>query len=214
MNRLLFKSVRYQKAFTLVETIIIMAMMVVFLGTLFSAMIAGLRYWTDGRLRLRAQEALRESLDTITMELRQAIPNPDPGTNGNGPSGYLAINPSVDPTGIIAPNRNVQQTDYVTFTEPNVLNYDPSVQNWSEVQPQNYRKVKYFIDNGVLKRQMITYNANGLPAADQTDNVVKLQDGSLSLQANYISDTMVTIRMTATLNKFTYTIFTKVKTGG
>ena len=214
MNRLLFKNVRYQKAFTLVETIIIMAMMIVFLGTLFSAMIAGLRYWTDGRLRLRAQEALRESLDTMTMELRQAIPNPDPGTNGNGSTGYLALSPAVDPTGIIFPNRNVQQTDYITFTEPNVQNYNPSVQNWSEVQPQNYHKVKYFIDNGVLKRQIISYNANGLVASDQTDNVVKLQDGSLSMQVNYLSETLVSIRMTATLNKFSYTIFTKVKTGG
>ncbi len=214
MNRLLFKSSKYQKAFTLVETIIIMAMMIVFLGTLFSAMIAGLRYWTDGRLRLRAQESLRESLDTMTMELRQAIPNPDPGTNGNGPTGYLAITPSVEPTGIIFPNKNVLQTDYITFTEPNVQNYDPSLTNWSEVQPQNYFKTKYFIDNGILKRQIISYNANGLPASDQTDTVVKLQDGSLSMQATYISDTLISIRMTATLNKFTYTIFTKVKTGG
>lgn len=196
------------------ETIIIMAMMIVFLGTLFSAMIAGLRYWTDGRLRLRAQEALRESLDTMTMELRQAIPNPDPGTNGNSPTGYLAISPSVDPTGIIVPNRNVQQADYVTFTEPNEQYYNPSLANWSEMQPQNYRKVRYFIDNGILKRQFTTYNANGQVVTDQTDNVVKLQDGSLSLQSNYVSDTMVTIRMTVTLNKFSYTVFTKVKTGG
>lgn len=191
-----------------------MAMMIVFLGTLFSAMIAGLRYWTDGRLRLRAQEALRESLDTITMEMRQAIPNPDPGTNGNSPTGYMAITPSVDPTGILSPNKNVQQSNYITFTEPNVQNYNPSAQNWSEVQPQNYLKVKYFIDNGILKRQIISYNANGTIVSDQTDNVVKLQDGSMSMQVNYVSETLVTIRMTATINKFSYTIFTKVKTGG
>ena len=207
------KNRKTQKAFSLTETIIILAMTVVFIGTLFSAMIAGLRYWTDGRLRLRAQESLRESLDTISMELRQAIPNPDPGTNGNPPTGYLSIS-GIEPTGILYPNPTTPETDYIEFTEPNEDNYNPSLQNWSEVQPQNYQKVKYFIENGILKRQVIKYNANGQVTSDETNNAVKLEDGTLSMTVNSSSPTLVTITMTAKLNKFSYTIFTKVKTGG
>jgi len=211
---------RKQKAFTLVETIIILAMMTVFIGTLFSAMHAGLRYWRDGRLRLRAQNALRESLDAITIELRQAIPDPDPGTDGNPPTGYIAVDPDIDPTGLLYPNVHNIEGDYLEFTEPVETSFIPSQTGWSEEQPDNYQKIRYFIENGILKRRVTLFTANGVIQSETENNLVSLQGGELSMKAKYISPTFLEIEMTAQISKetevkyrFSYTIKTKVKIG-
>jgi hypothetical protein len=202
-----------QKALSLVELIIMLAMLVVFLGTLFSAMIAGLRYWTDGRLRLRAQESIRECLDTMTNEMRQALPNPDPGTGSNGATGYLAITPAIDPTGVLYPNENTTEGNYVEFTEPVEANYIPSNTGWKPELPNNYQKVRYFVSGGALKRKVTVYNAAGAMESETENNVVTLQDGTLSLKVKCLSPTYYEIEMTATLSKFSYTIKTNVKTG-
>lgn len=202
-----------QRALTITEMIIMLAMLIVFIGTLFSSMIAGLRYWNDGRLRLRAQESLRECLDTMTTEMRQALPNPDAGVGTNTPTGYLAITPVVDPTGVLYPNANTPDGNYIEFTEPVEVNYVPSNTGWKPELPNNYQKVRYFISGGDLKRRVTKYNSAGAQESQTENNVVTLQDGSLSLRTKYLSATYYEIEMTATLNKFSYTIKTNVKTG-
>lgn len=190
-----------------------LAMMVLFVGTLFSAMIAGLSYWRDGRLRLQAQEALRESLDTMTTELRQAIPDPDPGINGNPPTGYIAVDPDIDPTGFLYPNVHNAVGNYLEFTEPVETVYQPAGTSWAEEIPNNYQKIRYFIEGGVLKRRVTRFNADGTEADVTENSVVTLPGGELSMTVTFISPTFARIEMTATLNKFTYTINTLVKTG-
>ncbi|MCE1245188.1 MAG: hypothetical protein LWY06_00945 [Firmicutes bacterium] len=201
------------KGLSLVELIIMLAMLLVFIGTLFSAMIAGLRYWSDGRLRLRAQESLRECLDTMTTEMRQALPNPDPGVGTNTPTGYLSLSPAVDPTGVLFPNENTVSGDYVEFNEPLEAAYIPSNTGWTPELPTNYQKVRYFVSGGVLKRRVTKFNSSGAQSSQTEDNVVTLQDGSLSLKTTCLSPTYYEIEMTAKLSKFSYTIKTNVKTG-
>jgi len=208
------KSLWLRRGFSLTEMIIMLGMMIVFIGALFSALIAGLTYWKDGKLRLQTQEALRESLDTMTTELRQALPNPDPGTNGNPPTGYLGVTPAIDPTGILYPNENNPVGNYLEFTEPVESVYIPSGTGWSEENPDNYQKVRYYTNNGYLVRRVTRYNASGVQISEEDNNVVTLREGELTLEVTSISTSLVEIEMTATLNKFTYTIKTKVKIGG
>ncbi|MCD4784230.1 MAG: hypothetical protein K8T10_10465 [Candidatus Eremiobacteraeota bacterium] len=203
-----------RKGLTLVEMIITLGMMIVFIGALFSAMIAGLTYWKDGRLRLQTQEALRESLDTMTTELRQALPNPDPGTNGNPPTGYLGITPEIDPSGILYPNENNSVGDYLEFTEPVVSVYIPSTTGWSEEQPDNYQKIRYYVNKEYLIRRVTRYNSSGVQVSEEDNNVVALREGEITMQVTSLSTSLVEIEMTATLSKFSYTIKTKVKIGG
>lgn len=204
---------RKQRAFSMIEVVIILAMMTVFIGALFSAMVAGLRYWKSGRLRLSAQEALRESLDTMNTELRQAIPNPDPGTGGNPATGYISVDPNIDPTGLLYPNVHNVTGDYVEFTEPNFNNYLPSGENWKPEIPNNYKKVRYFTEGGILKRRVTIYNLDGSVQNETEANAVSLPAGDLSMRSTFLSPTFLEIEMTATLNKFSYTIKTRVKTG-
>lgn len=214
MSLKLKNSLWLRRGFSLIEMIIVLGMMVVFIGALFSAMIAGLSYWKDGKLRLQTQEALRESLDTMTTELRQALSNPDPGTNGNPPTGYLGITPEIEPTGILFPNENNPVGDYLEFTEPVESVYIPSTTGWSEEQPDNYQKIRYYTNKEYLVRRVTRYNSSGVQVSEEDNNVVALREGDLILQVTSISTSFVEIEMTATLNKFSYTIKTKVKIGG
>ena len=202
-----------KKAFVLTETIIILAVMILFIGTLVSALISGLSYWRDGRLRLKAQESLREGLDTLTNELRQAIPNPDPGTGGNPPTGYLKVDPNIDPTGLIFPNIHNRQGNYIEFTEPFESNYNPVSSGWTPENPANYQTVRYHVQDGVLKRHVTRYSNSGAIVSQSDDNVVSLTDGSIEIKTVFLSPTFVEVEMTASISKFSYTIKTKVKIG-
>ena len=173
------KALKKQRALTLVEMIIMLAMMVVFVSALFSAMIAGLRYWNDGRMRLIAQEALRESLDVMTTELRQAIPNPDPGTNGNPPTGFKAIYPVVDDTGILFPNFNQLTGNYLEFTEPDENYYIPSGATWDPETPNNYQKIKYYVNGNKLLRHVTLYTESGAVLKQYQDELVTVPGLSL-----------------------------------
>ncbi len=196
------------------EVMVILAMMLIFMGALFSALLAGLRYWKNSHLRLKAQESIREGMDTIMAEIRQSTPDPDPGTQGNPPTGYLSIDPPIDATGILYPNPNEPEGDYVEFTEPVETEYDPTQSGWSPEIPSNYQRVKYYVENGILKRHVTLFNADGTVKEEKENNVVALDGGSIDLKARYLSPTFIEVKLTATIGKFSYSITTKIKTGG
>lgn len=181
----------------MVEVLVAIAVFSVFTLFLTSAIIYSLRYINQVEAEISYQQAVRYSIETIVEELRQAIPNPDPGTAGNDPTGYKRISPSVGPTGVLYPNANSDNGTYLLFTEPNPDTYDPSESGFSKTSPEYYQQVKYYVQDNVLYRSQKRFDETGAVSSEETQPIVSVTPGSLSLQVQYESATSFTVKVSA-----------------
>jgi len=201
-----------RRGFTLAEVVITVAVFSIFAVSAAGSMTAALRNWTRCNTRMQAEQNARTALSTIVADLRQALPDPDPGTSAP-PTGYLSLSPSVSATGTLAPNANIPNSTTLTFTEPNVANYNPGGSGWSPLSPANYQKVTYYVLNGSLRRKQIQYTASGAISATTDDAVATPVQGTpVALTCAYLSPTSVQITVTATEQTQACTLSTSVPT--
>jgi len=190
------KALSWRNGFTLSEVMITVVIFLLFMMSLLGMLIMGLRYLNKANSEIIAQQNCRNILETITTELRQAMPNPAPGITG-----YLSISPPVEPTAVLYPNNNVKTANYIKFTEPNFSYYDPSSLTFNAADPQNYQQVKYYINNNVLYREVKTIDSAGTLSEPTSFALAETPGGSLSMTAKYLTSNKFEISVTVTENK-------------
>jgi prepilin-type N-terminal cleavage/methylation domain-containing protein len=177
------------KGFSLPELLVALVVFMLLSTSLVCAVSLGLRYWMGVIDRVNTQQSTQTACNAIASELKQAIVDPDPGTNGNPATGYMSVVPAIAASGILYPNANTVSTNYVDFTEPNPLLYDPSSAFFSATNPSNYRRVKYYLLNNTIYRNVKTYTSSGIEASNSTAPLVQSTTGVLTLTAVYSSPT-------------------------
>ena len=80
-----FKRLKNKSGFTLPEVIITVGVFSLFTLSLLGTLVMGLRYLNMADEEIVAQQNCRNITDVVITELRQAVPNPAPGSTG-----YLA----------------------------------------------------------------------------------------------------------------------------
>ncbi len=199
-----------RNGFSLVDMIVTLAIFGVLSLSILSTLIISNGYWQQGNQQTTSQGNSREAFQAVLNELKQALPDPDPG-GANPITGYLSIAPAVAPTGVLMPNANTAVSATLTFNEPNTANYTPFGVGWSPNTPSNYKKIQYSVTGtNTLQRTEITYNANGSQASTRTDTVLSSKNGTLQLQCTFLSSNLFNLKITATENGKTYVLSSDV----
>ena len=190
----------------LTELLVAVLIFMLFSTAMLATISMALQAYRDTDRQDRLQQAVQSVFNALSLELRQAIPDSDPGGT-NPPTGYLSIVPLVAPTGVLAPNANQPNNSSIIFTEPNPNNYNPSLAGWNSASPINYQKVRYYIQGSQMLREIITYNANGSVATTQTDIVAELTSGgNLAISCVYQSPTLFTVTVNGNLGSDNYSL--------
>ncbi len=148
---------RWPGGFTLVELTVAISVFGLFALTALASLQMTLEHWRSVSVRVDATSACRRVVSALGDELRQAVPNSAPG-----PSGYLGLVPAVDPTAVLTPNANLRlATNEVVFTQPDPASYNPLSASFDPVDPGNYRKVRYYVRDGEVRRQVWTLSGSG-----------------------------------------------------
>lgn len=189
---------REQSGFTLAEVLITAVVFLLFSTVLFGLLINGLNYFKAADADFSAQTTCRNIMEIIVSELRQAVPNPDPGL-ANSPTGYLSIAPNAAPTAILYPNYLNKTGNYLIFTEPNHSNFDPSESSFSDMDPSNYQRIRYYVQNGnTLMREITKYDSNGSVASTESDQVAEVPNGEIVMEIEFVSTKKVELTVTVT----------------
>ncbi len=202
------------RGFTLAELTVLLLIFSLFATTVLATLTLALRFWTHFNQELSAEQTARTAMDVITDELRQALPDTDPGGT-NSATGYRSISPAVPPTGILQPNANATSSTQLIFTEPNTANFDPSSSGWVASAPSNFQRVRYYVLNNAVRREQIQYDSSGNVIADTDDMVVTASStGSVSLSFGYLSaDTLnVTVSANEGIKNVNLNVSTRVGT--
>lgn len=197
--------IKSQKGITLSEILVSIVIFFIFISALTAVMIMGLNYLKQSDININGQQNCRIITECVTFEMGQAIPDPDPGGTG-----YLGISPLVPATGILFPNANVSTGNYVEFTEPNPSNYDISVAGFDSNNPANYQRIKYYINNNILYRDIKTYNQFGAVASSSTDEITDGANQALNLYAIYIDKNVIDITVASTYKDKTFSLTSRV----
>lgn len=197
--------------FSLAEFLITLGLFMILVASLSGTLMIGLRYYRESNLGVDVQKAVRDSIEYMTDDLRQAVPNEDPGIFGNQPTGYRIISPSIVSTGVIYPNVNTPKTDYLIFNKPNYTYYDPGNVNWNALDPRNFKKIRYYIQDGnKLKREVILFKSDGKEDSKTSHSVAEIDNGSIKLTCNYVYNSgsipYYRISITATSGKKTFSL--------
>jgi len=187
---------RRNYGFTLAELMTAVVLFLLFGTSLTAMLIMGMDYWQQASLTTETQEGARSAADWIATELRQAIPDPDPGQAGHPPTGYRSISPAVEPTGVLTPNANETEADSLLFTKPNAANYDPVQVGWNSASPANYQQVEYEVQAGDrLMRTVRTYDESGRLADSRSDTLTSLTGGSVALTVTRLSNSLYRLNL-------------------
>ncbi len=206
----MLKTKRSKKGITLMELLVTMGIFALMAGSILATFKLAVGYWNSGTSQNSAEMAARLAFQAVQAELSQAVVDP---TTDSGSSGYLSISPSIlalqspynDPTGILMPNANsTQQTSQVViFDEP----ADPAAFTPGSQDPANYKQIEYQISNGnTLERVVTYYNAAGGSANQKTYPAAEIKNGTLTLQATYVSAYSLDLQVSAEQNGETYTL--------
>ncbi|MCL5774555.1 MAG: type II secretion system GspH family protein [Firmicutes bacterium] len=198
-----------KKGITLSELLVTSVIFLIFTASLMALISMGTGYWKGVDKAINAQEVVYSSIGIIASEMRQGLPDPDPGT-GHSPTGYFSIAPPVSPTAILYPNANSQSGNYVEFTEPNNAVYNLSSISFNANDPSNYQRVKYYVNGSVLYRDATTYDSGGNPTGPVTTPIVDAGNGSISVAASYISTNIYSITVTSVQDTKSYNLTYKV----
>ncbi|MCE1247324.1 MAG: hypothetical protein LWY06_11825 [Firmicutes bacterium] len=169
--------------FSLAEFMITLGLLMVLTASLFGTLTLSMRYYRQSNYSTDLQKAVRDSVEYMTDEIRQAVPDEDPGMLGNNPTGYKMITPAVSSNGIMYPNMNDKDTDYVMFTKPDYDYFDPGSSTWEPFDPRNYKRIRYYVkDINKLIREVTTFKADGTVKDKTSDELAVVQDGTITLE--------------------------------
>lgn len=189
-----------QRGFTLPEVLVTASVFLLFSLALLGILTMGMRYFNRAEADILAQQNCRDVLEMIGNELRQGNPCPDTGQGSNPPRGYLGVTPAIDSTAVLFPNKNSgnAQGDYIEFTVPNYLTYDPANSAFDRFNPYYYKKVKYsVVDSGKrVVREVTTYQTNGNIAETKSSDVAVTETGQIILLFDYLSETTYKVSVT------------------
>lgn len=182
--------------FTLAELLVTLTMFGILSLSILSTCVVANGYWLQGNQQTSSQGNARAIFQTILNELKQALPDPDPG-GLNPATGYLSITPAVPPTGVLFPNVNASTGATLTFTEASTTNYTPFSAGWNPATASNYKKITYSVQGGnTLQRLETSYAANGSVASTRTDQVLQSKRGTLQLQSTYFASSFFNVSVT------------------
>lgn len=188
---------RRPRGFTLAELTVMCMVFTIFAMTAVAVMTLAMQYWTQSNQRVLAEQNARVAISTISSELRQGIPDPDPGS-GNPATGYLSITPTVSPTAVLVPNANSTTGTSLEFTETNPTNYDPSSGTFSSTNPANYQRVRYYVSGTDLHRELKLFDATGTVTSTSDDVIVSASStGTLILSTQYLNTNEFKLTVTA-----------------
>jgi hypothetical protein len=117
-------------------------------------------------------------------DFKQAIPNPDPGLKTT-PRGYLnPIYKIKTETAILEPNESVlyKNTSQLVITLPNLANYKPEQDLFNKFDPSMYRRIRYYVNQNILYREVITYNSNGSQNSKTETPIAEPHNGTITLK--------------------------------
>ena len=190
---------RRRKGFTLSEVLVTVATFLLLSLTILGILITGLRYMSRMETDIDAQNKVMDSIEVITDELRQGIPNSD------GTTGYASITPVVSSTAILMPNSNQKTSNELVF---NVPNYDGSGSGsqWNPglgitilSNPAYFKKVRFFVENNrTLYREVTTYSSNGDADTPVKQELGKVSspDGYLKLDLTWLKSDLLEVKVT------------------
>lgn len=206
MNIMMKMRSKIKSGFSLAEFIAALGLFSILMTSLGGVIVVGIRYYKDSDKGIKIQNSVRRGIEGMTSEIRTAVPDDDPGLFGNTPTGYKAISPSIDPNGVLYPNVNLTQTDYLIFNKPDYTYYAPGNSGWTSLDPRNYKKIRYYVrDTNVLTREETLFNADGSVLNTSEAPLAEVTNGSLELictvQQTSGSMPYYRIRLTATRDK-------------
>lgn len=173
---------RLNNGFSLSEFMVSLGLFLILTSSLAGTLIIGMRYYKASDVSVDVQKSVRDTIEAISNDVRQAVPNDDPGLFGNPPTGYKSITPSISPTGVLYPNVNLTSTNYIIFNKPDYSYYNPTSTSWVPLDPRNFRKIRYFIQNGnEVMREVTLFNSDGTVLSTHQDSQAIVKDGSIQL---------------------------------
>lgn len=193
-----------RRGFTLVEMSVALCIFGLFALTALASLNLTLKHWRSVSARVEAASASRLVASTLGQELRQAVPNPAPGATG-----YLALTPAVDPTAVLVPNANSRlSTNEVVFTEPNPAVYNPLSTSFNPADPSNYRRVRYYVANGAVRRQIWNLSSSG-SASLQCDAALVAAD-EVRFDVSYLEPDLFEVAVSCTRGQNVSQLETKI----
>lgn len=190
MMRQLYKSKPFTKrryrAFTLAEMTVVIALFGLFSTTALASLNLTLRHWRTVSIQTDVYSSCRMAINTISKELRQGMPNPAPGFQSYY---YEDINtPSTDVIAVSTPNIKNQTATQLIFTEANPADFSPtSTFGFTATDPKHYRRVRYYVSQNKLHREMKTYNSSG--AVSKTSDDILTSADSITFLVTCLSPT-------------------------
>ncbi len=193
------KMLRKNKGFTLSETLVTVATFLLLSLTILGILITGLRYMSRLETDIDAQNKVMDSIEVITDELRQGIPNSDSTT------GYGSITPVVSSTAILMPNTNQKTSNELIFNVPNFdgagsgSQWNPGLGITILSNPAYFKKVRYYVENNrTLYREVTTYNSTGSADTPSKQELTSISspDGYLRLDLTWLKSDLVEVKVT------------------
>lgn len=196
-----------RRGFTLTEMIVTTALFSLFSTAVVATMSSTLHFWRSSNDRMSAEQNVRQAMQFITLEARQAVVNPHPG------SGWQSITPQLSrPTGVLVPNENTPTATSLTFQEANPAFYDPTLTSFNDTDPRNYQRVRFYVVNNALHREVVTYTSTGTAASTTDLTVVAATPpkGLLSLSTQLVGDSYVSIVVSTLEGECQFSLSTSV----
>jgi prepilin-type N-terminal cleavage/methylation domain-containing protein len=196
-----------RRGFTLTELIVTIGLLSLFSTAVVATLAATLNFWRSSNSRVTAEQNVRMAMQFITLEVRQSIAVPDPIT------GWQSIQPALTvPTGVLMPNPNVRTSAQLIFQEMNPTVYDPTAASFDETDSLNYQRVRFYITNNELHREVITYGVGGTSATTNDLAVVSATKpgGILTMTTELTGDNFVTITVSTLEGECAFSLTTSV----
>ncbi len=181
------KGIGKKRGFSLAEFLMALLLFSILSTSLMGTLVIGLRYYRRSSEGVEAQKKVKNTIEFIEGELRQAVIDPVPGVNGNPPTGYLGVDPPIGPTGILKPNIHQKESNELVFNEPDYDYYDPANPSWFPLDPRNYKKVRYYVkDKNTIMREEIKYSQEGAPISSRVDPVLSFPQGEVHITCKLV----------------------------
>jgi type II secretory pathway pseudopilin PulG len=182
-----------RKGFTIPEVLTAMLTFVLLFTIIVSSFVLAMRYMTTTEKQVAANNICQGALEMIASELRQGVPNLDPGY-GRTPSGYKAI-PGIGKTAVLMPNEKNKTSNEIIFTEPNfskLSSMSLSTFKFEKIYPYSFQRVRYYIgttgnDKGKLIRQANPIGDKSQLLTGTTSIIAEAEQGEFVLTAKYVS---------------------------
>lgn len=174
------------KGLVIDEAVTSTAIFLVFAFLLGALVVAGSMYLQKLEAELIVQQCCRDMLDLVATELKQAVPCPDTGRGETPPRGFLSVKPYVGYTGVLYPNKNNPQGDYLEFTQPDFQKFDPSNHSFNPLNPGGYKLVRYYTGSGsTLIREVVSYKDNGKVLNDRARELSDPRSGDVNMSIKW-----------------------------